>query len=500
MWDEEEQHQSHGSVSAEYTTVTNIFDGQANGVNDQYLQSGRSRFDFQASRDGSYDSSYRDMQENGPYMPETPWRQGHVMHIPDGISTAEEFKLAPRAIAEDESDADVRSDDRGSSLSSITHCFKTNGKGRAFGKERGSDIQIPGQAENNSPHQSYTTQTKNASKIQVSKLPGVQRPGILRRDVSDPLPPPSPGRPPIAELVISSRENFDETVWASSQGTNPTPSVISSSMSEYYAQELRDLYTRRVYRPYRYGYVFVASLRKRKVVIVSSVLIVILAIVAAASLALSSSGKEGNTGIGENTRKDFNEVEAKETKKKQAGLAPACCVSYYEGLDAAHEPPQTFGQINVEGENEQNGNLATLSSPEQNGNLATLSTPGNISAEQPVENKSLELPLTTEVAEDVGEQGSDWPDLNADLKEDPPSGSPVIGPDKQIIYYFSKSEVLTPPAPAPSTRPSTRGPSHLPTSLPTPLPTGRFQFLAGSKYPTREPSRPPTAVSEKSSH
>ena len=483
IWDEEEG-QSRGSVSVDYTTVTNIFDGQAIGVNDQCLQSGRSRFDFPGSRDGSFDSSYRDMQENGPYIPETPWRQGHVMHIADGTSTGEEFKLAPRAIDEDGSDVDVRSDDRGSSLSSITHCFKSNAKGRMFEKNRGNDDQIPAQSENNTTHQADRTQTRNASKFQVSKLPGVQRPGVLRRDVSDPQPAPMPSRPPIAELVISSRDHFNETVWAHSQGENPTPSVISSSMSEYYAHELMDLYTRRVYRPYRYGFRLVASLRKRKVVIISSVLIVILAIVAIASLALSSSGKEGSYGIDENTRKDFNNVEA---KKEQPGLAPACCVNlYYEGLDAAHVP-QMSGQDDEEDENEKDGNLVTLSTPEVK------------SAEQPVENKSLELSLTTtevaedvttEVAEDVGEQGSDWPDLD----ENPPSGSPVIGPEKQIIY-FSKSEVLTPPAPAPTTRPSTSRPStRAPTPLPTPLPTARFQFQAGTMYPTREPSRPPTAV------
>lgn len=361
---------SNSSLTGEFTTITNVLDGHADGTGEQYYSPSRSKFEVvdiidgysmprttsaPRSNDGSnidsYDSYYH-MQKNGPpVLPETNinqhqysimrygWRGGGMSGLLTGSSLAdtverdEGIEIGEEHFREDASESNTN--DRGSSLSSLTNDFfpKIDRKGGRFFStpERNRNPQV--QTQGSISPASY----KDKSSSQSSKLfpkaltpPRVKRnnlvhgsPWYVNKHHSDsPSPQNSSDQTPMA--VHPPDEVLVEPSHKAS-ASNPTPSVISSSsISQYFSNELREMYSSNVYRSYQHRYNQALSSPKAKRIMISSVVLaVIFAIVAIVAISLGA--RSQNRSIGESSASTYYDIQQND------GLPEKCCVDKFNG-------------------------------------------------------------------------------------------------------------------------------------------------------------------------
>lgn len=514
---------SNSSLTGAFTTITNVFDGHADGAGEQYYSPSRSTFEVvdiiddysmprttsapmsnDGSNIGSYDSYYH-MQKNGPpILAETDirhhsimrygWRGGGMSGVTGSslADTVEKYEIGQEHFREDASESNTN--DRASSLSSLTNDFfpkiDRQGGSLLFTPKRNRKQQSENQG-SNSPTSSNDKSSSQTSKI-FPKAFTPQRvkknnlahgsPWYVNKHHSNsPSPQNSsdqtpmtahPLHPPGEVLVAPSHKASD---------SNPTPSVISSSnMSQYFSNELREMYNSNVYRSYQHRYNQALSSPKAKRIMISSVVLAAMFAIIAI-IAISLGARSQNRSVNESGVSSYYDIQQID------GLPQKCCV----GKFGAGELTEADMQERIEPTAGDSKAPSPSTSPMQNtlNNLdweyITLLTPNPTHGEDSVTGGATPNPTPGE--DSIGWRPSIIPSwIPPTEKETPvvatqqPSRRPTRKPTRQ-------------PSRSPTRKPSEK-PTKSPTKQPTPEPT-LLSTDAQTKTPTRSPTNQPTSKS-----
>jgi len=494
---------SNSSLTGEFTTITNVLDGHADGAGEQFYNPSRSTFEVvdviddysmprtsnDGSNIGSYDSYYH-MQKNGPpFLAETDirhhsimrygWRGGGMSGILTGSSLAD-TELGQEHFRDDASES--KTNDRASSLSSLTNDFFPimDRKGESLFSPKKNHKQLNESQGSNSPTSSNEKSSSQTSKIFPKALTPrrVKRNNLVHsspwyvnkhhsdspspQNSSDQTPMTVHPHPPGEVLVAPSHKVSD---------SNPTPSVISSSnMSQYFSNELREMYNSNVYRSYRHRYNNALSSPKAKRIIISSVVLAaIFAIVAIIAICLGA--RSQNRSVNDTGASSYYDYQQND------GLPEKCCVGKV-GLTEADM------QERIEPTTGASKAPSPSSSPIQNtlNNLdwdyITLLTP------KPAPGGDLDIagsPNPTPGEDSIGWRPSIIPSW--------------IPPAEKQIPIVATPKPSRRPTRKPSTQPSrspTRNPSNEQRKQPTPEPT-LLSTDAQTETPTRSPAEQPSS-------
>lgn len=503
---------SNSDLTGEFTTITNVLDGHADGAGEQYYSPSRSTFqvvdiiDGPRSNDGSnlgsFDSYYH-MQQNGPpIVPESQrdarqpefmrmrygWRGGGFTgsSLTDTVEKDENIEV--ERYREDASDSNTN--DRASSLSSLTNDFfpKIDRSGGRFFSSSKSK-QRPSQLETLQGSISPSSNDKSSSQSSKKMLKAFSPPRkkknnlvhsspwyVNRHHRDTPSPQHSSDQTPMTthlpgEVLVSPSHKASES--------NPTPSVISSSsMSQYFSNELREIYNTNAYRSYRHHYDHALSSPRAKRIMISSVILAaIFAIVAIVAITLSARPQN-------QSRIDVSASGYYDTQQP-VGLPEKCCVGVGTIIDEMDKNELIEANLQDRVESTTNDN-STAPSPTASPTQETLDwdyvipiltpnpTPGAIEDSE----NSAAFPSSPKPT--PGENSNGWRHSIV------PSW--ILTGEKNI---FDTPYPTLNPTRKPSRRPTKR-PTRRPTRRPTKRPTRRPTKQPTTNKPTRFPTFPPT--------
>ena len=511
---------SNSSLTGEFTTITNVLDGHADGAGAQEYSPARSTFEvigvvdapnsIDGSNLGSYDSYYN-MQRNGPpIVPESQgnarthsimrygWRGGGMSGL-TGSSLADTVEkdegIGIERFHEDASESNTN--DRASSLSSLTNDFfpKIDRRGRRFFSSPARNNRpslVEAQQGSISPT-SFNDKSSSQSSKMLQKLtpPRIKRSNLVHdspwyvnkhhRDASTPSPQNSSDQTPMGghlpgEVLVSPSPKV-----TNSDPSNPTPSVISSSnMSQYFSNELREIYNSNAYRSYRHHYEHALSSPKAKRIMISSVILAALfAIIAIVAISLGA--RPQNQAVIEASSSSYYDITQQNGDAEVPVLPEKCCVDKLddEGLI------ETDVQDRIESATGESSKAPSPSAspiqntpptiPEQDWDYVVI-----ISTPQPT-------PGSVEDTDSAAIPTSPTPTLVDDSNGWRPSILPSwIQSGEKLI------PIVTPnPTKKPTKRP-TRKPTRRPTKRPTRKPTRKPTKQPTTKKPTRSPTPTPT--------
>lgn len=481
---------SSSGLTGGFTTITNVFEANGVGSGEQIYSPSRSIFEVvdiidgysmartasiprsnEGSKNDSFDSYYH-MQKNGPPLIR---RGGHNMRYGwrrGGLSEANASSLADTTARDksieigehhpdDESDFDTNG---ASSLSSLTNDWvpkiarKGKGEHNIFTTPKRNRKQLGEDPGSTSP-----TSSNDKSNSQNSKIfPRKKRNNLVhdspwyvnkhhsqspsaKNSSQDKTPMASP---PDEVLIAQCHRNKVSGV------SEPSPSVISSSnLSQYFTNELREIYNSNVYRSYRHRYNQALSSPKAKRIILSSAVIAaIFAIVAIIAISLGT--RQNDRSIGE--------VSTYDGFVPNNPLPEKCCVGNYN-------VPDDGGIVDVEEEYEMIEPSAAIHS---------ISKPPS--------------PSVTPVQNPVNKVDWDYvsgsnPTPGEDLIEWRPSVLPSWQPppEEQVLISPKPTKFPTKKPTRNSTKRPTEQPTFLDTEEPTESPT--------SSKPTKNPTKQPTS-------
>lgn len=366
---------SSSGLTGGFTTITNVLEGHADGQGEQYYSPSRSTFEVvdiidgysmprttsvPRSNDGNdtFDSYYN-MQKNGPpLIPDLNnrrtgnimrygWRSGGMSGF-TGSSLADTTKEEGIEIGQHEQapddESDMNTNDIASSLSSLTNEFfpKIDRKGRLNRKGKPpSDGVVSISPTSSSPNDKSSSQSSKLFPKSLTPPRSKRRnnlvqgsPWYVNRNHS-PSQSPQPQHSSSADQTPLAVHPPEVVVAPSPHNklsdSEPSPSVISSSnISEFFSNELREMYNSSVYRSYRHRYNQVLSSPKARRISVASVLLaVIFAIVAI--IAISVGARQQIRSVS-----DSSSASAYYDIQINDGLPEKCCVGGY-GVAADRE-------------------------------------------------------------------------------------------------------------------------------------------------------------------
>ena len=508
---------SNSSLTGEFTTITNVLDGHADGAGEQYYSPSRSKFEVvdiidgysmpgtnsaprsnDGSNLGSYDSYYH-MQKNGPpIVPESSesnvrhhsimrygWRGGGMSGL-TGSSLADTIGKDEGVEVEHyrEEASESNTNDRASSLSSLTNDFfhKTDRRGgRFFSTPKKNNRAQHERQESISPTSSNDKSSSQSSKMfqKAFTPPRVKRNNLVHgspwyvnkhhRDTPSPHnssdQTPMTAHPPGEVLVTPSHKASD---------SNPTPSVISSSnMSQYFSNELREMYNSNVYRSYRHRYDQALSSPKAKRIMISSVILAALfAIVAIVSISLGA--RSQNSSVIEASASSYYDTQ------RNGGLPEKCCVGKLDGEELILEADV---QDRIESTTGDNSKAPSPSaSPIQNNSPIQNTPPTNV---------ELDWDYVVTVSTPSPTPGAGEDSENAAI---PTTPNPTVGEDSNgwkpsiLPSWIPPGEKQIPIATPNPTRQPTRKPTRKPTRRPTIRPTRKPTKQPTTKKPTPQPT------------
>jgi len=540
---------SNSSITGEFTTITNVLDGHADGAGNQFYSPSRSTFEvvdiidgysmprtasapnsIDGSNLGSYDSYYH-MQKNGPpIVPESEshvrnhsimrygWRGGGMSGL-TGSSLADTMEkdegIEIERFREDASESNTN--DRASSLSSLTNDFfpKIDRRGRRFFSSPMRDTRpslVEAQQGSISPTSSNDKSSSQSSKMfqKVLTPPRIKRNNLVHdspwyvnkhhRDTSTPSPQNSSDQTPMnghlpGEVLLTPSPKVSD-----SNPSNPTPSVISSSnMSQYFSNELREIYNSNVYRSYRHHYDEALSSPKAKRIMISSVILAALfAIVAIVAISLGA--RPQNHSVIEVSTSSYYDTQR---NGDEVLLPEKCCVGKLddEGLIETDVQDQidfpTGDNSKAPSPSESPIQYTPPTNFELDWDYVTILTP------QPTpgageDSETAAIPITpnpTPVEDSSGWKPSILPSwIQPDEKQMPiVTSNPTRRPTRRPTRNPTRNPTRKPtrkPTKQPTTKNPTRFPTHQPTStLPTSNPTNASVVTsAPTKVPTSNPA------------
>ena len=525
---------SNSIITGEFTTITNVLDGHNNdGIGEPYCSPARSKFEVvdiidgysiprtasaprsnDGSNLGSFDSYYH-MQKNGPQIiPETDnklrahsimrygWRGGGMSGL-TGSSLAEtnekEEAIEIERFCEDASETNTN--DRASSLSSLTNDFfpKMSRKEGFFTPKRSHRKTLSEIQGSNSPtsssYQSLKIFPKSFSPPRSKRNNIVhESPWYLNKHHRGAPSPqnssdqtPITTHPPGEVLVTPSQKASD---------SGPTPSVISSSnISQYFTNELREMYNSNVYRSYRHRYDQALSSPRAKRVIFSSIILAALFAVIAI-IAITLDARSQNRAVVESSAVSYYDM------KENGGLPEKCCIDKLVDneklLETDTQDRIESSTTNDEDDNDDVKEEVTSPAPSSVQNIlpdwdyVIVLTPNpTVGAAKVPVSASTQLSPSPTPGQDSGWKPSIVPSLQI-LTMEPtrrPSRRPTRRPSRRPTRRPSRRPTAR-PSRRPSKRPTTKKPTPVPTKapilstpVPTPVPTEAPTLSTGTPTP-----------------
>ena len=366
---------SSSSLTGGFTTITNVLEGHADGPGEQYYSPSRSTFEVvdiidgysmprttsvPRSNDGNdtFDSYYN-MQKNGPpLIPNLDtnrrtsnimrygWRSGGMSGLTVSSladTTKEEgIEIEQHEQAHDD-ESDMNLNDIASSLSSLTNEFfpKIDRKGRLNRKGKPpSDGVVSISPTSSSPNDKSSSQSSKLFPKSLTPPRSKRRNNLVQGSPwyvnhnhshsQSPQHSSSADQTPLAvhppEVVVAPSPHNKLS------DSEPSPSVISSSnISEFFSNELREMYNSSVYRSYRHRYNQVLSSPKARRITVASVLLaVIFAIVAIIAISVGARQQTRNASDS-SSASTYYDIQIND------GLPEKCCVGGYGVADREGE-------------------------------------------------------------------------------------------------------------------------------------------------------------------